>query len=228
MIGDTPLHERCYLAAAGNLLTDNAVANEMGTALRSRMVHIHVKSDPEDYLQLASTVLDLDTRLISYLAYKKSNVNNFNQYQNNSSDETFACERTWEFASDILKQISPNQCAPISDEWTTLLAGTVGSCALELVTFTHAFKDLPSLDEIINNPTTASIPDKAAVRWLLTGMLASNANHSNLDSIMDYVIRLPKEFQFVTAKMLWGKDDSFLDNDKVSACFDSIGSMLLN
>lgn len=227
LIGNTPLHDRCYLAAAGNLMTDGAIVNEIGTALRSRMVHIHVESTPDDYIELAATKLKLDTRIISYLAYKKQNVNNFKQFQAGSSDETFACERTWEFASDILKQVAPNQNAPIGDEWTNLLAGTVGSCAIEFVTFTHAFKDLPSFDEIIKNPTTAMIPEKPAVRWLLAGMLVGNAEQANLDPIMDYVARLPKEFQFVTVKMLWGKSDSFLDNAKVQDCFSQIGDMLL-
>lgn len=227
LIGNTPLHDRCYLVAAGNLATDGAIVNEIGTALRSRMVHIHVDSTPDDYIELAATKLKLDTRVVSYLAYKKQNVNNFQQFQAGSSDETFACERTWEFVSDILKKVSPNQNAPIGDEWATLLQGTVGSCALEFVTFTHAFKDLPTFEEIIKNPTTAMIPEKPAVRWLLAGMLVGNAEHDNLDQLMDYVARLPEEFQFVTAKMLWGKSDSFLDNQKVMDCFSKIGDMLL-
>lgn len=227
LIGNTPLHDQCFLAAAGNLMTDGAIVNEIGTALRSRMVHIHVESTADDYIELAATKLKLDTRIVSYLAFKKQNVNNFKQFQAGSSDETFACERTWEFASDLLKQISPNQNSPISDEWSTLLAGTVGSTALEFVTFTHAFKDLPTFEEIIKNPTTAIIPEKPAVRWLLAGMLVGNAEESNLDALMDYVARLPKEFQFVTVKMLWGKDDNFLSNAKVENCFSEIGDLLL-
>lgn len=226
LIGNTPLHDRCYLVAAGNLMTDGAIVNEIGTALRSRMIHIHVDSQPENYLTLAAK-LGVDTRIISYLAYKKQNVNNFKQFQAGSSDETFACERTWEFASDLLKVHCPNQSSPVPDDIATLLAGTVGSSALEFVTFTHAFKDLPTFDEIIKNPKTAMMPEKPAVRWLLAGMLVGNADMQNLDPIMDYVARLPKEFQFVTVKMLWGKNDNFLDNVKVQDCFSEIGDMLL-
>lgn len=226
LIDNTPLHDRCYLAAAGNLATDNAIVNEIGTALRSRMVHIHVESNPDDYIKLASK-LGVDTRIISYLAYKKDVVNNFDKFNSGSADETFACERTWEFASDILKCISSNQASPIDDEWADLLAGTVGSVAYEFVTFTHAFKDLPTIEEILKNPTTAMIPDKPAVRWLLTGMLVGHAKMDNIDVLMDYINRLPKEFIFVAVKMLWGKADEFLSNPKVEAAFSEIGDLLL-
>ncbi|ARM71077.1 hypothetical protein pVco5_089 [Vibrio phage pVco-5] len=227
LIGNTPLHENCFLAAAGNLLTDGAIVNEIGTALRSRMIHIHVESTPDQYIELAATKLKLDRRIISYLAYQKKNVNNFAQFQNGSSDETFACERTWEFVSDILAQVAPNQESPVPAEWTNLLAGTVGSTAAEFVTFTEAFKDLPTFADIIKDPKGAMIPNKAPVMWLLTGMLVGNADLTNLDEIMDYVNRLPREFQFVTVKMLWGKDDEFLTNSKVEKTFDQIGDLLI-
>ena len=226
LVGNNELHEQCYMIAAGNLLTDGAIVNEIGTALRSRMVHIHVKSNPESYLTVGARI-GLDTRVLSYLAYQKQKVNTFAEYQKGSSDETFACERTWEFLSDILKEISPNQGTAISDEWTTLLQGTVGSSALEFVTYTHAFKDLPSIDQILADPLNTMIPNKPAVMWLLTGMLVGNADSMNIDILMDYIMRLPKEFQFVATKMLWGKSDSFLDNAKVEQVFSEIGDMLL-
>lgn len=226
LIGNIPLHEKAYMVAAGNLMTDGAIVNEIGTALRSRMVHVHVQSSPDDFLTVA-TKQGYDTRVISYLTYKKTAVNNFKKFQDGSSDETFSCERTWEFVSKLLKNISPDQASAISDEWTTLLQGTVGSNALEFVTYTHAFKDLPTIQEILANPTTAMIPTAPAVRYLLAGMLVGHVDMKNVDTLMDYINRLPKEFLFVTVKMLWAKGDEFLTNPKVEKAFDEIGDMLL-
>lgn len=227
VIGQTPIHEKCFIAAAGNLTTDNAIVNEMGTALKSRMTHIHVESQPDNYLDYAMRA-GYDMRITAYLNYQKHNVNTFRNFEK-SSDETFACERTWEFVSEILKVSSPNQQSPISDDLTTLLQGTVGSTALEFVQFTYAFKDLPSFSEIISNPLTVAMPEKPAVRWLLTSMLVGNATVQNTPTLMRYVDRMPKEFQFVFVKMLWGKEgsDAFLDLPCVQDKFDDIGDLLL-
>ena len=226
MIGDKELHQNAFMIAAGNLLTDGAIVYEMGSALRSRLVHIHVKSDPEEYLAIAPKI-NLDMRMQSYLGYQKSKVNTFDEYNKGSADETFCCERTWHMASKIIQGVCPDQNAPVGDEWSTLLQGTLGSNALEFVQYTHAFKHLPTFAEVLANPTSTLVPSKPAVRWLLVGMLVGNADMNNIDTVMDYVARLPQEFQFAMVKMLWTKGDSFLDNDKVMKTFDNIGDALL-
>lgn len=227
LIGVHSLHPAAFIVAAGNLTTDNAIVNEMGTALKSRLVHIHVESNPDAYLNLISTKLNFDTRIVSYLAYQKAKVNNFNNYNKGSSDETFACERTWEFVNKILKANCPDEAKPVPDELTTLLCGTIGSTAIEFVQYTEAFKDLPTLDQILASPTTCDIPQANAVKWLLTGMLVGSSDMKNVPTLMKYINRLPKEFKFIYVKMLWGKADEFLSIKEVEDAFNDIGDMML-
>lgn len=227
LIGTYPLHSKALMIAAGNLMTDNAIVNEMGTALKSRIVHIHVRPNPKAYLDLISTKLKFDTRIVSYLAYQKSKINTFDQFNKGSSDETFACERTWEFVDKILKANLPDQNSTIPDDFTTLLCGTIGSTAIEFVQYTQAFKDLPTLAQILADPDKTEIPDAAAVKWLLMGMLVGSSDMKNVPTIMRYVNRLPKEFVFIYVKMLWGKADEFLSIPEVEAAFDKIGDMML-
>lgn len=226
LIGQHPLHEKCYLAAAGNLSTDNAIVNELSTPLRSRIIHIHIESNAKDYINYAIKS-DYDLRITTFLAYKNTAVNNFQEFNNNSSDETFCCERTWEFADRLIKQFSPNQSEPIKDEYVDLLCGTLGSTAIEFAAYTAAFKDLPTFSEIINNPTNTVIPEKPAVKFLLMGMLVGNATMDNIDSIMDYVSRFSKEYGFVFVKMLWAKDDQFLSNTKVENLFIQVANLMM-
>lgn len=227
LIGVHPLHPAAFIVAAGNLTTDNAIVNEMGTALKSRLVHVHVESNPQSYLNLISTKLKFDSRIVSYLAYQKNKVNTFNEFNKGSADETFACERTWEFVNKILKANCPDETKPIPDEMTTLLCGTVGSTAIEFVQYTEAFKDLPTLDQILATPTTCEIPQANAVKWLLTGMLVGSSDMKNVPTLMKYVNRLPKEFKFIYVKMLWGKADEFLSIKEVEEAFNDIGDMML-
>lgn len=225
-IGEYPLHPHCAIVAAGNLLDDNAIANDLGTALRSRMVHIHTKSDASEYISYALKS-KYDPRIISYIEYQKNKVNTFEQFQKNSSDETFACERTWDFVNQLLKTISPNPLTPIPSEYTDLLVGTIGSTAIEFCAFTSAFGNLPKFEEIESNPLSAPMPTEPSVKYLLMTMLVSNSELSNIDTVMKYVSRFSKEYGFIFVKMLYAKDIAFIDNPMVEKMFLEIGDLLL-
>ena len=225
MIGQEHLHDKVRIIAAGNLSTDNAIVNEMGTAMRSRMVHIHVTTHAENWLDYAAKD-GFDTRVVSYLNYQSSKINNFRGFEG-SSDETFACERTWEFVSKILKANYPDETKPVPADVAPLLAGTVGSTAYEFVTYTEAFKDLPTIQQVLANPCSCALPVAPAVRYLMTGMLVGNTTMDNADKIATYVDRLPKEFAMVFIKLLWGKSDKFLSVPKVAELLDKVADILI-
>ena len=225
MIGEKHLHPNVRMIAAGNLATDNAIVNEMGTAMRSRVVHIHVTTHSDNWLDFAAKA-GFDSRVVSYLHYQANKINSFKQF-GSSSDETFACERTWEFVSKILKANYPDETKPVPADVAPLLAGTVGSTAYEFVTYTEAFKDLPTIQQVLANPCECALPVAPAVRYLMTGMLVGNATMDNADKIATYVDRLPKEFAMVFIKLLWGKSDKFLSVPKVAELLDKVADILI-
>ena len=225
MIGEKHLHPNVRMIAAGNLATDNAIVNEMGTAMRSRVVHIHVTTHSDNWLDFAAKA-GFDSRVVSYLHYQANKINSFKQF-GSSSDETFACERTWEFVSKILKANYPDETTPVPADVAPLLAGTVGSTAYEFVTYTEAFKDLPTIQQVLANPCECALPVAPAVRYLMTGMLVGNATMDNADKIATYVDRLPKEFAMVFIKLLWGKSDKFLNVPKVAELLDKVADILI-
>ena len=225
MIGEKHLHPNVRMIAAGNLATDNAIVNEMGTAMRSRVVHIHVTTHADNWLDFAAKA-GFDSRVVSYLHYQANKINSFKQF-GSSSDETFACERTWEFVSKILKANYPDETTPVPADVAPLLAGTVGSTAYEFVTYTEAFKDLPTIQQVLANPCGCALPVAPAVRYLMTGMLVGNATMDNADKIATYVDRLPKEFAMVFIKLLWGKSDKFLNVPKVAELLDKVADILI-
>ena len=225
MIGEKHLHPNVRMIAAGNLATDNAIVNEMGTAMRSRVVHIHVTTHADNWLDFAAKA-GFDSRVVSYLHYQANKINSFKQF-GSSSDETFACERTWEFVSKILKANYPDETKPVPADVAPLLAGTVGSTAYEFVTYTEAFKDLPTIQQVLANPCECALPVAPAVRYLMTGMLVGNTTMDNADKIATYVDRLPKEFAMVFIKLLWGKSDKFLSVPKVAELLDKVADILI-
>ena len=224
MIGERKIHPLVRMMAAGNGTEDDAIANPMGTALKSRVIHLHLESQPKDWLDYAAQA-GFDSRICSYLGYQKNNLNTFKKFSG-SSDETFACERTWEFVSKYLKANYKDQTKPIPQEDAVVLAGTIGSIAYEFVTYTESFKDLPTLDQVIANPAGCDVPSVPAVRWLMTGMLASSTDMQNADQICKYVERMTGEFRMLFIKMLWGRSDKFLDNDAVNKLTNTVANIL--
>lgn len=227
MVGERKLHSKVCIMAAGNTLTDNAIVNEMGTAMRSRLVHIAVATDPKEWVCHAYSA-GFDIRIPSYINFRPDQLNTFTKFSS-SSDETFTCERTWEFASKILKANCPDESAPIPQELTTLLTGVIGSAAYEFVQFTYAFNDLPKMSEILNNPTMCMTPTQSAVTWLLVGMLISNTTKDNLVVLLSYINRLPVEFQFAYVSGLYrGKyGSSYWNIPEFKAVFTKVSSLVL-
>jgi hypothetical protein len=89
MIGQKKLNKNVAIVCAGNLATNNAIVEEMSTALQSRMGHIEVMIDTNDWLDWAFPK-GVDHRITSYLQFKPGNIHTFSP---DHSDKTYACPR---------------------------------------------------------------------------------------------------------------------------------------
>jgi hypothetical protein len=206
MIGQHALHERCFMAMAGNLETDGAIVEPMSTALQSRVIHYELANPSEDvkpWLDWASDVT-LDHRITAYINYKPGNLYAFKA---DHTDFTYACNRTWEFANKLLQTCEPNDWVGVKDSKgqtiaepnaLVMLAGAVSEgVAREFVTFTKVFDKLPSTQQIALNPEGTPVPDEIDVLWALTGSLAHHATAENIEHLLKYIKRMPVEFQVV-------------------------------
>jgi hypothetical protein len=185
MVGQTPLHEQCYIMAAGNLSTDNAVVEDMSTALASRMVHIHLGTDVNGWKNWAMS--KIDPRILAYVSWKKEE--GLNNFDPTSSDPTFACQRTWEMASKLIKDVPV-----LSDEDKVLLWGTIGSLAVEFTAFESLTTQLPSIEQIVADPRGVAIPERMDMRYALTAKLVTELNENNALAVTEFNERFPMEF----------------------------------
>jgi hypothetical protein len=197
MIGQSRLHPNVVMMAAGNLETDGAIVEELSSALQSRMTHLTLVSDPDPWLDIA-TKAQIDPRITSFIRYKPGLLNNFDPL-NQGAEKTYACERTWFFANDYIKaglDLDDREVA------LPLLAGTVGQgVAREFLGHAKMYSgELPSMADIIRDPKNAKLPTAPGHVWGLCGMLAHNARDSNLDPLMQYMARIPLEFQSISLR----------------------------
>ena len=195
-VGNHKLHKNVAIMACGNLLTDNAIVEEMGTAMQSRLVHIQVHSDLDVWMKWAVPA-KIDSKAIGYLAWQPQNLNAFDPEH---TDLTFPCERTWEMLSKLIKNEDTSD--PLMMD---LLAGTIGKgTALEFIAYSEVYSTLPTFKEILANPMGTSIPVEPSTMFALSSMLmeyiGKYKDTADIISIMQYVKRVPIDFQVLIFK----------------------------
>lgn len=204
LVGQFELHPKAFCVAAGNLSSDKAVVNQMSTALQSRMAHLTLRVDKNEWVKWAIES-GIDSRVIAFIQYRGDLLHSFDP---NHTAETFACPRTWEFASRIIEDD-----ASVGSNLMPLLVGTVSqSPAAELRTFCNIWEELPQLEDIAKAPDRAVVSSNSATAYATVGMLASAVDLSLIDPICKYVRRLGSEFQLVFVRMAFKYNRTLIQN----------------
>ncbi len=82
-----------------------------------------------------------------------------------------------------------------------IIAGAAGEgFATELVGFLKMYADLPSLDEILLNPDTSPVPENPGALYAVSSGLARKATVANVERVLRYSQRLPKEYEVCTVR----------------------------
>jgi len=199
------LHDRCLIAAAGNLTTDRAIVNTQSTATTSRLTHYRMVVDHKVWIGWANEH-GIDHRIISLIKFKPEILHKFDPQTN---ELTFPCPRTWEFASKILKGKEN-----VTHETKIRLAGTVGEgAAVELATYCEIYQNLPTIEQILADPVSGwKVPKEPSERYAVTTMLAHNCEEGILEKILTANSRLPKEFQPITLKDVYRRRPDLRDH----------------
>lgn len=197
MVGQEKLHSMCFLAAAGNTEDDGAIVNPIPTPLQSRMIHFHVIPHFKSWMKWA-LAHNVDYRIASFLNFKPEWFYKFNP---NHDDFTFASPRTWMFVSKLIEG------APVTEDDKALIAGCVSEAAgREFVAFTAIFDKTPKIADITSNPKGALMPrDNPSILFALAGSLSNHATAANLPAIVQYIERMPMEFQVLSFRQIMGR-----------------------
>ncbi len=192
MVGQKNLHKHVAVVCAGNLETDGAIVNPMSTAMQSRLAHLELVTDVNQWLDWAYEN-GIHRFITSYIKVKPGNLYAFSP---DHTDKTYACSRTWEFANRVLEVTDTDDM-----DLLPMLAGVLSEgVAREFIGFTKIDKDLPKITQIMESPNSIRVPDEPSVLFALTGSISHHANKDNLALLNTYIKRLPKEFQVVTLR----------------------------
>lgn len=194
-VGQHKLHSNVCITLAGNLDTDGAITNAIGTALQSRVVHLKMRFDWNQFLEDVLLAQGFSQEIIAFLSWKNEYANDFKR---DHLGDTYACPRTWEFMDRLIKS-----GGGIKEEKIPLYAGTITSgIAVEFVQFIQVYKNIPELRTIINDPQGCPLPSDSSLRWAVISKLMSDVTEDILGPVYTYVKRFGFEFRMLFSRGL--------------------------
>jgi MoxR-like ATPase len=164
-LGEYVLPDGWVVIAAGNPASERGVHFAMPRPLRNRFVHLDLEPDLDDWCRWAVKA-QVRPEIIAFLRFKPELLHTADA---TSDANAWPTPRSWEMASQVLCGIARRQktqfLSGASEFEAQLLDGTVGpAAASELVAFIRLFRQLPSIDEILLNPTTAPLPTEPSAQ----------------------------------------------------------------
>lgn len=191
-VGLHKLHPAVKICSAGNKIDDGAaVTSEMSTALKSRLAHINLELNIEDWMIWALGA-GVHHSITSFIKFKPTCLYMFDP---KIKQDTFPCPRTWAMVDSIVKQVGIQ-----GPEVQSLVAGVVGDgAASEYMMFTKNFVGLTTFEEVLADPHNAKIPsENISAMFALSGSIAAQVDASTLDKVVPFMERMSKEYQLRT------------------------------
>jgi len=188
-VGQHKLHPNVVIVCAGNLSTDKAITTNLSTAMQSRLIHLEMETDFEEWRQDVAFKQNYDHRIIAFLSYKPSLLMDFRPEH---QEKTFCCPRTWQFMNSLIKG------KEVTDDKVSLYAGAITSgVAVQFVQFTKVYASMVSIKDVLADPDKCPVPSDNATKWAVISHLMDQVTEDDFAGITAYVNRFDMTFRIV-------------------------------
>ena len=193
-VGEHALRDNVVVIAAGNRETDRGVTTRMPTPLANRFTHVEVSVDVDAWCSWAQSV-GIDPVSIAFLQFRKGLLSTFDP---SKTDKAFATPRSWAKAFRYYADTSMPEHIKMA-----AMDGAVGpGPAAEFWGFVDVWRKMPSIPNILKNPTTAGVPEELSMRYAVAVALASQADSKTIGAVNTYLQRFQQdEFLLLTWKL---------------------------
>jgi len=225
-LGEYNLPDNVWICAAGNYLTDRAIVNRMGSALNNRVMHLYVLMDVDEWATWALNN-KIHTSVIAFIRFSPQHLAEMQSTQDGvqsrlKNADAFASSRTWEFVSKLMYATD----AKINRVWP-LVAGCVGiSAGTQFKAYIDYYKDLPDLNDVIKNPTTARIPDSRQALLAVSIGLSARITEDTFGNILEYMKRAPLEYTTAMVNDALKVNDDLLDYPEIAVWIQTNAEIL--
>lgn len=193
-VGTNKLHSKVAIIAAGNLETDNAIVMPMSSALISRMAHIETYCDVPTWLNWAESN-KIHPYITAFIRFKPTALYTFDT---NSAEQVYACPRTWEMLHNTLASTDFKH-SHFEEVVSSLVSESI---MYEFKTYLELMHNLPTIEQIIEDPENTALATELATQWALVGFLVQHTTTSNFSQVFKYIQRMQLELQIVLLRQL--------------------------
>ena len=206
-LGEYRLPDEWVVIAAGNPASERGAHFAMPRPLRNRFVHLDLEPDLDDWSKWAVKA-HVRPEIIAFLHFKPELLHAADVISDANAWQT---PRSWEMASRVLAGVARRTNARLlsgtSEFEAQLLDGTVEHpAASELVAFLRLFRELPSIDEILLNPTTANVPQEPSAQIAIATALGRALSDTSVGRGITYLERMPTEMRVMAMRDAAARD----------------------
>ena len=182
--------------AAGNRMADSMLVAPLAVPLANRFVHATVVADIDAWIDWAFES-GVDPLVIAFLKNRPNLLHAFNSSHHAAGQYASPTPRSWECVS--------RQCLPLSEpSKSDAIIGSVGiGPATEFLSWAKVKDEMPDLERIRNGKgsKTERIPSRPDALVATAIALVHISDDNSLPHVVEYVLRMPREFQ-----KLWSVD----------------------
>jgi len=199
MLGALKIDKQVARISTGNRVQDKAGASRILSQIGGRICHLEIGVSLDVWSKWAMRN-SVDPMVIAFLRLRPNLLHDFDP--DRVSNPT---PRTWEMVARLPTTLPEHI-------YTAGCAGLVGEgAAAEWVGTRKFLNQMPSIDGILAHPQDYQVPDEPVVKYAVASALAARASHKTFDAALQYMIRLPAEFQVLFVSLADSRDKTLLD-----------------
>jgi len=206
-LGEYVLPDGWVVIAAGNPASERGVHFSMPRPLRNRFVHLNLEADLPEWCRWAVRA-GIRSEIIAFLRFKPALLHDADA---TSDQNAWPTPRSWEMVSNVLKGVAGKTGIWAAETEAQLLEGTIGPAATsEFVGFLRLFRQLPSIDEILLNPTSAPLPDEPSAQIAIATALGRAMSDQSVAKGLTYLGRMPTEMRVLAMRDAAARDRAII------------------
>jgi hypothetical protein len=99
-----------------------------------------------------------------------------------------------------------------------LICGAIGEgMAREFFAFTKIYGELPTIQNILENPETITLSNEPSIHYALTGLISHHISEKNADKLMMFLRRLNIDFQVICIRSAIARDRKIKETKAIQA-----------
>lgn len=175
--------DNTFLVLTGNRAEDQASTFRSPSHIKERRIPITVDFILDDWVDWA-LANNINDGIIAFAKFRPALLDEFDP-----NEDCYCTPRSLSLCSDYVDE----QDYIIRK---AMFEGLIGKGpAAELLAFLKVWEHLPSVEQVIKAPATIPAPTEPDVRFAITEALSAASNKANVSKIIEFMSRLPEEYQ---------------------------------